>query len=137
MTTVEQKSKSEQELAEKLSNELAKVVDFEQKVLELSDLKEKLEAQNRENQSEIDLLDSQLKQKSANLIELEANSSQEIQSKASEIESLRAKLNEMEKEKEVGIRIRWKFWVLSTLCFAYTEFLFCKDTELFYRSTFI
>lgn len=131
VSTVEEKTQKERELAAKLATEVAERenerTDLEQKILGLTQAKEELEALNRENQSEIDLLASQLNQKSAALIDLEERTSQEIQSKSEEIETLRGKLQELELEKEVSGTLSWvTFHFLHRHIFRakYTLFLF-------------
>lgn len=90
---------------EKLSQEIFDKervrTEFEQKLLEVTQEKEKLEALHNENQSEIDLLASQLQDKTATLIDLEATSSNYLQEKSQEVEGLKRKIEELEKEKEV------------------------------------
>lgn len=96
---------SDAQLNEKLSQEISDKervrTEFEQKLLEVAQEKEKLEALHNENQSEIDLLASQLQDKTATLIDLETTSSNNLQEKSQEVEGLKRKIEELEKEKEV------------------------------------
>lgn len=96
---------SHAQLNEKLDQEISDKervrTEFEQKLLELTQEKEKLEALHNENQSEIDLLASQLQDKTATLIDLETTSTNDIQGKSEEIIALKEKIQELEKEKEV------------------------------------
>lgn len=96
---------SDDQLNEKLSQEISDKervrTEFEQKLLEVTQEKEKLEALHNENQSEIDLLASQLQDKTATLIDLETTSSNNLQEKSQEVEGLKQKIEELEKEKEV------------------------------------
>lgn len=85
-----------------LSSEKERIqTEFEQRCLELTQEKEKLEALHNENQSEIDLLASQLQEKTATLIDFETTSTNDIQGKEEEIKTLKGKIEELEKEKEV------------------------------------
>lgn len=85
-----------------LSSEKERIqTEFEQRCLELTQEKEKLEAIHNENQSEIDLLASQLQEKTATLIDFETTSTNDIQGKEEEIKTLKGKIEELEKEKEV------------------------------------
>lgn len=103
--TVTDHDQSEVQFSEKLSREISDKeriqTEFEQKLLELTHEKEKLEALHIENQSEIDLLASQLQDKTATLIDLETTSSSNMQEKSQEIGMLQQKIEELEKEKEV------------------------------------
>ncbi|XP_063708138.1 huntingtin-interacting protein 1 isoform X2 [Culicoides brevitarsis] len=101
---ISDREKSQNELNEQLTQEIAQKealqTEFEQKIIEITREKEKLEALHNENQSEIDLLASQLKEKTACLIDLETTSTNDIQGKAAEVEELKKKIEELEKEKE-------------------------------------
>lgn len=103
--TLTAKQQKEQELAAKIEQEVAERskerAELEQKIATVIQEKEKLIAQNNENQSEIDLLASQLRERTADLEGLQKSSSQELLEKTAEVSALKAKVEELEQEREV------------------------------------
>ena len=134
-STIVEREQKEEELNSQIQRERSQreeqQTQFEQKISELIQEKEKLVAQHNENQSEIDLLASQLQIKSADLLELETSSGQAIQEKTEEIMTLRTKVTELENEREVNFFLIKCLFFLSFCTFQFQHALLHTDSQHF------